>query len=195
MAGRVCVQTILHQNKKVWFNLCLLLFWRVLFCSKPKVNSFSPSCSALVSTYGLNNVCQETGSPKMRENFILRDFCGSNFFFKGVLFPVKTRPCFFLDKSQFLWCFKWRKQCVGQPFLFFLDLVALKSIINGEYKNCSFHLPSHLFSGFNYTGKLSGIKHLAADILQELPPVDTLILVEASPFFLIFCILFLPLPH
>lgn len=145
------------------------LFWQVLFCSWTKGNSVSSSCSALVSSYGLNDLYQETGCPKMRGNCVLRDFCGSSFvlffFFKGVLFPIKTRPCFFFDKSQFLWYFKWGKHC--QPTLsFFSDLVALKSIINGEYRNCSFCLPSHLSSGFNYTGKLSGLKHLAADILQ-----------------------------
>lgn len=33
----------------------------------------------MVSSYGLNNMSQETGSPKMREKFIQRGFNESNF--------------------------------------------------------------------------------------------------------------------
>lgn len=94
VAGRVLVETILHQNKKLCFSLCgfFFLFWQVLFCSWTKGNSVSSSCSALVSSYGLNDLYQETGCPKMRGNCVLRDFCGSSFvlfffFSKGCCFP------------------------------------------------------------------------------------------------------------
>lgn len=108
--------------------------------------------------------------------------------------PIKSRPCFFSHKRQTLQSSEMKKT-LCQRTLFFPDSVALKSIINGEYRNCSFRLHSHLSSEFNHTGKLSGIKYLAADILQQLPLVDPLISDGAYLFFfLISCLPFLPFP-
>lgn len=103
-------------------------------------------------------------------------------FSKGCQILIKSTAFSFSDNRQFSRACKGRKHHVSQP-TFRPESVALKGIINGECRSHPFCLPSHLSSGFNYTRKLSGIKYLAADILQQLPLVDMLISDETSLFF------------
>jgi len=86
-------------------------------------------------------------------------------FQKGVLgFPERAELAPLLGKRQPSGVLSEENSMSANQLL--VHSVALKSTTSKERRNHPFHLPSHLSSGLNYTEKLSGLKYIAADILQ-----------------------------